>query len=93
MVESLIPNSPLAGYLDSYPCLDPDGPDFQGSVMSLTENAKNGIIKFGGVNSPPTSMFLPRNDTFLVFGPDYSLLKETAKKLNYRLGKIFFKIF
>lgn len=66
-----------------------------GHVAHFTEPDRNalhyqithpGILKFQGIDCPPYVRFKRTgNDTFTAFGPWFSLVYETAKKLNYSM--------
>lgn len=59
---------------------------YEGELFSTAAAPHPGVIKFFGVFVLPFLKFLiQENDTFTVCGPWYSLVRETALKLNFSL--------
>lgn len=74
------------GHIGHFTNPDRNSVYFKGDFMSVKAAPHPGVIKFQGFDLPPYLYFQRESDrNFTVFGAWFSLLYESAKKLNYTL--------
>lgn len=93
-----LPKNYLGGHIGTYPVLSRESSpeEFVGGLFDENPVDK-GVIKFSGFSLLPFTTFTRNNEaeegsngTFTVFGPIYSILYETCKKINYRYVKKYY---
>lgn len=76
---------PSAGHVGHFMTPSKDSIYYQGELFSTKAALHPGVIKFQGFYVPPfIQVMQDGNKSFTAFGAWFSLIYETAKRLNYR---------